>query len=106
MMTSCRIGIAAGRIAELINKRLNIITPVSTFFLFETGGQATFSGEGYHYNDFKRDGEILDFTGKGSDPQRIFQRTFDVALCRTVNFAETYHKMSYDCRQSNLISLI
>ena len=65
MMTTFRTGIAASRIAEVLNQRLGIDDQVSCMFLMETGKQATLSGEGYLLEEFKKSGKILQYSGIG-----------------------------------------
>ena len=100
MMTSFRIGIGASRIAEVLNKRLGIDDRVACLFFMETGGQTTYSGEGYLLEDFKKNGKISNYSGNGEQTRRIYDREFSEASLRCVNFSETYHKLQYDCRDS------
>ena len=101
MMTCFRFGIAASRIAEILNSRMNITEKVSCLFFLESGNQTTFSGEGFLLEEFKKTGKLGNFSGMGMQPKRIYDRDFDDALCRSVTFSETYYKMSYDGRNSN-----
>ena len=99
-MTCFRVGIAASRIAEVLNKRMEIEEKVACLMFMENGKQTTVSGEGFLFDNFKKTGKIEQYSGLGCTPKRIYDRDFDESKLRTVTFSETYYKMSYDGRDS------
>ena len=104
VMKSIREGLAAVRIAEFLNEQLKGIgikngIPGALIFL-EVGGQCTTSGVGKIYDDFKRTGKIINYTGYGQQATRFNEPNYEKAQFRFVNFDETFHKMPYDARTS------
>ena len=100
-MTAFRIGIAASRIAEVLNSRLENDDKATCLFMIENGQQATISGEGYLLDKFIRNGQIQGFSGIGTTPKRIHDREFRSAPYRLVKFDETFYHLNYDSRKSN-----
>ena len=76
--------------------------PVGHISIIECGGQATISGSGKIYENFKATGLLNFFSGCGQIPITFFDENYDTAELREMNFDETYYGMHYDCRSSKI----
>ena len=105
LKTSIRYCIATARIAEEYNKRIyagdnGIQREVNMQFIFDAGNQSTLAGFGKMYDEFLRSGEIVHFSGKGTNVTTSVQAHFEVAALRKMNFVDTFDGIRYNVSDS------
>ena len=106
LCNTVRAGFNTVRFAETYNKRTaqpgTQANTVGYISIIESGGQATLSGSGKIYENFKQTGLLQYFSGCGTKPVKFFDENFDTAPQREMNFDETYYGMHYDFRSSKI----
>ena len=108
--SSVREALAAVRIADFLKEKLeNLDEEVGLTGLvlaLDTGQQCTIAGAGPIFDEFKRSGKVINYTGYGEEPAKFYDRkNYHTAPCRSMNFDESYYKMLYDCRSLKVLSL-
>ena len=107
MSTSLREGLDCICLAEHYNKRIHInsncVESPGAILLIKTGEQCTICGAGTIYEEFKRTGKLINFTGYGEKPKSFYEQNFQEAPLRMINFDQTFYDMPYDCRESKCI---
>ena len=106
VMKSLREGLAATRIADFVNQKLrneNLIHNDSSsgaVICIDTLGQTTFAGVGKIYEDFKRTGKLMNYSGFGKEAKTFYEKDFEAAAVRMLNYDQTFYKLPYDVRKS------
>ena len=100
-----RVGYNVSRLSDYCQERFHIelgITKkaVGHVFAVDMGGQTTISGTGEIYENFKKTGQLNGYAGFGETPKTFFEKGYKSASLRYMKFDETYHRMPYDCRDS------
>ena len=105
LRNAIRHGFNISRLAEYVQSRMydevgKDKQKVGHVLVVETGGQATISGTGEIFENFKTTGKIEGYSGYGQIPLTFFEKGYRTATVRYMNFDETYHRMPYDCTKS------
>ena len=101
-MTSLREGLAAVRIAEYINQKFGgmgtVLGPTGAVIVLENGKQCNSAGTGKMYEEFKKSGQIMHYSGFGKKPTEFYDADFSTTPYRSFKFDQTYYRQPYDCR--------